>query len=289
MKRYLRELMIILCGEEGYGPCQQLEKRLRQAGIGCRYGQWEDAEGRGREGVLWLTDNAAWASGLAEKGEAVLYYLHPAEECGGGEEAERERLSACIRYACEKPEELEISFLEGVYRRYKGIPWEICETERCLIRETTVEDVAAFYEIYKEPEITRYMENLYEDPEKERAYIRDYIDKIYGFYDFGIWTVTLKGSGQVIGRAGLTYREGYGEPELGFVIGVPWQKKGFASEVCRAVLDYGRENYGFDRVQAFVRPGNRASVKLCEKLGFVRREELVMEGTEYARYMIESG
>jgi RimJ/RimL family protein N-acetyltransferase len=80
------------------------------------------------------------------------------------------------------------------------------------------------------------MEPLYEEVDEERAYARDYIEKVYAFYDFGIWTVVEKTSGEVIGRAGICYREGYEDPELGFMIGVPWQGKGLATEVCRAVL-----------------------------------------------------
>lgn len=284
---YLKKIAVIFRSKEEYRICRRLEKRLKQAGIDyCRYGRPEEAGKEGEEGLLWLTDDAVCAGNLAEKGEAVLYYLHPAREDDNREGNEEcGQLSACVRYACEKPEELEISFLEGVYRRYKGLPWEICETARCLIRETTPEDVEAFYEIYREPDITRYMENLYDDPEEERAYIRDYIEKVYRLYDFGIWTVTLKGSGQVIGRAGLTYREGYEEPELGFVIGIPWQRQGYAYEVCRAVLNYGWEMFGFERVQAFVEPENRASIKLCEKLGFVRQDEQVIGQTGYVRLL----
>ena len=76
---------------------------------------------------------------------------------------------------------------------------------------------------------------------------------------------------------------GYEEPEIGFIIGVPWQRKGYAEEVCRAILNYGREVLGFGVIQAFVRPGNDASLKLCRKLGFhdIGVEEL--EGEEHIR------
>ena len=80
------------------------------------------------------------------------------------------------------------------------------------------------------------MEGLYPDREQEREYIRQYIEKIYTFYEFGVWTVVERESGAVIGRAGFSYREGYNEPELGFIIGVPWQHRGYAEEVGRGIL-----------------------------------------------------
>ena len=171
--------------------------------------------------------------------------------------------------------------MERVYRRLKGLPWNILETERCLIRETTPEDVEDFFHIYSDPAITEFMEGLYPDKEQEKEYIREYIEKIYTFYEFGVWTVVEKNSGSVIGRAGFSYREGYDEPEIGFIIGVPWQRRGYGEEVCRAILDYGWNVLRFDRVQALVETENAASLNLCDKLGFRAVEELSMGEREY--------
>jgi len=94
----------------------------------------------------------------------------------------------------------------------------ILETDRCLVRETTVEDVEEFYRIYREPSITYYMEDLFPDPAEEREYVRNYIREIYGFYGYGLWTVLCKEKNEVIGRAGLSWRQGFDVPELGFVM-----------------------------------------------------------------------
>jgi len=226
---------------------------------------------------LWLTDCAEWATYLSNKGQAVLVYLH---------ESNREQNFSGVRYACEKPSELDGEYLDRIYRRYQVLPWDILETERCCIRETMEEDVPAFYDIYAEPMITRYMENLFPEKEQELQYVKDYREKVYDFFGFGVWTVLKKDTGEVIGRAGLSYREGFEEPELGFIIGVPWQRQGYAEEVCRAILKYGREELGFDRVQALVMPANEASIRLCEKLGFYHTRQVELDGCLYGRYEI---
>ena len=228
----------------------------------------------GTERALYITDDLRRAGQLKEAGEAVLIYLH---------EGNRGQDMGEFPYAVEEPEELEGEYAERAYRRLKGLPWKILETDRCLVRETTVEDVDAFYRIYSHPEITRYMEGLYPEPEQEKQYVRDYIEKVYGFYEFGVWTVVEKAEGTVIGRAGFSYREGYDIPELGFIIGVPWQRQGYAGEVCRAILTYGRETLGFRQVQAVVEPRNEVSLKLCASLGFRRQEEILLEGRRYVR------
>ncbi|MCI9296131.1 MAG: GNAT family N-acetyltransferase [Lachnospiraceae bacterium] len=194
-----------------------------------------------------------------------------------------------ISYAVTDTENLDETYLERIWRRYRGIPWRICETKRCFVRESVPEDVESFYRIYRDKDITEYMEDLFEDPEKERQYIRDYMEKVYGFYGFGMWTVCLRESGEVIGRAGLSMREGFDEPELGYVIGKKWQGRGIAEEVCREILSYGREELGIERVRVLMHPDNAASERLCHKLGFTRTGEEKLEGVVYSTYMTYLG
>lgn len=232
------------------------------------------------DAILYITDDAATAKQLRDSGEAVLVHLHSANKDQDFSE---------FTFAVEKPEELDAEYVEKAWLRLKGLPWNILETERLLVRETTVEDVEAFYGIYSEPAITEYMEDLYSDVEEEKQYVRDYIEKIYTFFEFGVWTVVEKDSGTVIGRAGVSYREGFDEPELGFVIGVPWQGKGYAKEVCSAILEYAKEQLGFGEIQALVEPGNTVSLHLCAGLGMEQIEQVVVKGQKYVRMMWKAG
>ncbi len=230
------------------------------------------------QGILHLTDDERKARELKETGEAVLVCLHPGN---------REQDFSGFLFAVEDPEELEPEYIERVYRRLKGLPWNILWTKRCLIRETVPDDVDAFYQIYSHPSITEYMEGLYPDVEEEKQYVREYMEKVYTFFGFGVWTVVEQATGAVIGRAGLSYREGFEEPELGFIIGVPWQRRGYAEEVCRAVLAYGWSALEFQRIQALVEVENTPSLRLCEKLGFRRDARLTLGDREYYRLLIE--
>lgn len=231
----------------------------------------------GTETILYVTDDAETGKRLQQENKPVLIYIH-------GEN--RHQDFSDFLFAVEDPEDLEPEYVERVLRRLQGLPWNILETARCLIRETIPEDVEDFYVLYSHPDITRYMENLYPEIEEEKAYVREYIRRVYTFFGFGIWTVVEKNSGAVIGRAGITYREGYEEPELGFIIGVPWQRQGYAEEVCRAILKYARTALEFSQVQALVETENTASLNLCKKLGFEYRETVKQEGKEYCRLII---
>ena len=72
--------------------------------------------------------------------------------------------------------------------------------------------------------------------------------------------------------------------ELGFMLGVAWQHKGYAFEMCQAVLTYAKEQLEMDAVQALVMEGNVPSERLCARLGFEERGKVVMEGKEYNVY-----
>lgn len=191
-----------------------------------------------------------------------------------------------IPYAVTDVEDLDEAYLERIWQRYRKIPWKICETHRCIVRETVPEDVDSFYRIYHDKSITAYMEDLFRDREKEKAYIKEYIEKVYGFYGFGMWTVCLKKTGEVIGRAGLSMREGFEEPELGYVIGKEWQRQGIATEVCREILAYGRDELGFEGVRVLMHPENTASEHLCRKLGFVYTGKAEQGSVVYNSYKI---
>lgn len=227
--------------------------------------------------TLFVTDSALWQKRLWERRLPVIVYLH---------EENREEDFMLAEYAIEQIGEIGQESLELAYLRLTGQPWMILATERCIVRETTVDDVDSFYEIYREPSVTEYMEGLYEDRDAEIAYVQDYIRNVYRFYGYGMWTVLEKTSGKVIGRAGLSWREGYDIPELGFVIGVPWQRQGYAFEVCRAILDYGRKELGFVSFQALIMEENEKSRLLCEKLGFVKNETVEAGGMKYERMVL---
>lgn len=189
------------------------------------------------------------------------------------------------RYVFGDIEEIDMDSYVKAYQRYAGEPWELMRTERLLIRETTVEDVDEFYRLYADPTMTQFMEGLFDNPEDEKRYQRDYIEKVYGLMGFGVWTLELLSDGTVIGRAGYSVRNGFDEVELGFLVGKDYQRQGYATEACRAILDYGRDVLGFDRVQTLVKAGNAVSIHMCERLGFERADEVDVEeniyGNEY--------
>lgn len=181
-------------------------------------------------------------------------------------------------YCVENMEDIDDAYKERVYRRFYGIPWDIAETGRLKIREITVEDVPRLYELYSGEGITKYMEPLFPEMQKEVEYTKAYIENVYKFYGYGMWVIVQKKSGAVIGRVGLEYKEGFDGLELGFMLGTEYQHCGYAYEACKAVLAYGVRELGITRFCAFVNDENAASIRLCGRLGFIRTGNVKVKG-----------
>lgn len=184
-------------------------------------------------------------------------------------------------------DEVDADFLEKVWQRYHHIPWTILETSRCVIRELTLDDLDALFELYEDGEIDKYTDALY-PYEEEKAFQRAYIENMYRYFGYGLWLVFDKETGELIGRAGLEHREYHNEIELelGYIIGTKYQGKGLATEVCEAILAYAKENTGFERINTLIEDGNFISEKLSRNLGFVHEEDFELNGKIMHRYIL---
>ena len=230
-----------------------------------------------QNGVV-LTDDASLAAQCSNSQIPYLFLLH--------DQNKHESLPSGA-YCVESLLDISYDYLNKVYRRAKGLPWEILTTERLRIREITVEDVPCLYELYEDESITRYMEPLFPEQQQEEDYTRDYIKNVYHFYGYGMWLILLKENDKVIGRAGLEYKEGYEGLELGFMLGKKYQHKGYAYEACKAILEYAREELEQVSFRAIVHKNNEPSKQLCKKLGMIEScRALSKEEEEYMEYCI---
>lgn len=220
--------------------------------------------------------------------------LHQAEKLGmAAVQLELPRLADDSQTAGSAPvvlqslEGIDFDWLNRIWQRKQNIPWRILDTKRCYLEELSLEDLDELYEIYEGPGMTAYVEALY-DREKEEEYERAYIKNMYGFFGYGMWLVREKETDKLIGRAGLENHEydGEWELELGYLIAVPYQRQGYAYEVCRAVIEYAREYLEYDFIHCRIEPDNKASVALAKKLGFQRIGTLEENGHHYDRYRL---
>lgn len=232
--------------------------------------------GEGSEGlaedVFLITDNIGAKNRALAFGIGMAVYITPDNDAS--------RFSEAL-YCIETLKDMTDDTLLRMYQRAAGIPWLILETDRCLVREITVEDVDRLYEIYADEDVRRYVDNLYENREDEIQYTRDYISSQYRFFEYGLWIVVQKETGTVIGRAGIFDRENQDLKELGFVFSKDVWGQGIASEVLTAVMDYAGTELSVETLCANVQTGNDRSYRLLFRLGFEKNEDKIIDGKKY--------
>jgi RimJ/RimL family protein N-acetyltransferase len=83
-----------------------------------------------------------------------------------------------------------------------------------------------------------------------------------------IFAVHRQGDGRLVGCASLREIDAeHLQAELGYWIGVPYWNQGFATEAARALVHYGFEHLGLNRIYAHHMARNRASGRVLERIG----------------------
>ena len=151
-------------------------------------------------------------------------------------------------------------------------------TERLVLRMFREDDLDQYALITGDAEVTRY---LGDGSTLSRADTWRQMAMILGHWTlrgYGLWAVEERATGAFLGRLGCWRPEGWPALEIGYTLARPHWGRGFASEGARASLAYARDVLGADRVCSIIRPDNTASVRVAERLGAVRGEELEFFG-----------
>jgi RimJ/RimL family protein N-acetyltransferase len=124
------------------------------------------------------------------------------------------------------------------------------------------------------PELMRHMgKPSFTREETEAALAR--FESHWLTHGFGVWAAEEKESGALIGRVGVSFHRSWpGDPEVGWLVDVPWQGQGLATEAGRACVEYAFGDLGFERVVSICTAENIASRRVMEKLGLAPWREV---------------
>ncbi len=86
---------------------------------------------------------------------------------------------------------------------------------------------------------------------------------------YGMWAVDEKSSGAYCGRAGLWYREGWPEPEVGWSLIQNAEGKGYALEAALKSREYAYGTLGWTTAISLIGAGNKRSEALAKRMGAV--------------------
>jgi RimJ/RimL family protein N-acetyltransferase len=160
-------------------------------------------------------------------------------------------------------------------------------TPRLILRPFTEQDVDPLHRMLLEEGVLRYFPNP-EPPSRER--IQQMVSNLLRHWaeqGSGLWAVTSRSTGELMGRTGLMVVPGTEEVEIDFLYGKPFWNQGFATEGGRASLQYGFETLELEQIIGVVHPENMASRRVLEKLGLKFTEPRQYFGMDCYRYLIE--
>jgi ribosomal-protein-alanine N-acetyltransferase len=160
------------------------------------------------------------------------------------------------------------------------------ETERLRLRALTPDDLDDLAALYADPDVMRYVGNG-QPATRDRAEAaiqrsRDYWDQ----HPFGPWLIELKDTGEFVGRCALVYLQELPEVEVGYILAKPHWGKGYATEVTKALLAYGFDTVGLDRIVAITYPENTPSQHVLEKAGLKYEKMAHLMDTDVCYFVI---
>ena len=140
-------------------------------------------------------------------------------------------------------------------------------TNRLLLRPWDEMDANELYELAKEPEIGFWCGW---EPHKD---IRDSLFALHNFLEVkDTYAICLKETGSIVGSIGLSFDSKLinnpNECELGFWIGKPYQRNGFAFEASEEIIRHAFDDLGIELIWCSHYEDNIKSRGLQKKLGF---------------------
>ncbi len=158
----------------------------------------------------------------------------------------------------------------------------VLRTKRLVLREVTSKDAQWYFRHFNIWEIVDGQE--YPGPKDLKTARREL--KLYFTDNFandtGIrWGITLKGSDELIGSAGLyKWIKKTSQVETGYDLDPKYWDQGIMTEAMTAIVQYAFQVMKVNRIEALVSPRNKGSLELVRRLGF-RKEGTLREHDFY--------
>jgi RimJ/RimL family protein N-acetyltransferase len=164
------------------------------------------------------------------------------------------------------------------------------ETSRLCCARPSPEATSEYRRLFTEPAVERWLRPPPLDPfgDGEVDRILEHDLRHWEIHGFGPWALSLRDSGQFVGRGGLVWTrvEGRKVVELPWAVMPGFQRRGFATEAGRAALGVAFE-LGVGPLASLTLPDNRASRAVMENLGFRFEREVQHAGLAHVLYSFD--
>lgn len=145
------------------------------------------------------------------------------------------------------------------------------KTERLVLRKPTLADFSDSLATWSDPDVVRFIGGVAATQEDAWARLLRYIGHWHAL-GYGMFVVSDH-AGTYLGEVGFLEARRVMEPaldapEVGWVLRPVAHGKGIASEAVGAALAWGEANIDARSFQCIIDPGNAASIRVADKIGF---------------------
>ncbi len=155
----------------------------------------------------------------------------------------------------------------------------IAQTPRLLIREFTANDEKLSLIMDEDERLTQYVKKR--SPAEAKQVFKDTLKDYKNKTGLGRWAIFNKADNEFIGVCMLKPSESETDKiELGYRLHFKYWGQGIATELSKAIIDYGFNKVGLLEICAVTHPHNAASQKVLLKAGFKRFGEAFWYGQD---------
>jgi ribosomal-protein-alanine N-acetyltransferase len=159
-------------------------------------------------------------------------------------------------------------------------------TDRLVLRPFGAGDAEAHARLYANPEVTRWLGDgpWYGEVAHARSTLSlQRFAEHWATHGWGVWAVTDRYTGRVMGQCGLKYLQLGPEStppdvEVLYALEPRYWGRGFASEAAGKALQHAFEALALARVVAVARPDNHGSRAVMDKIGLIHEGPVVVAG-----------
>jgi len=148
---------------------------------------------------------------------------------------------------------------------------EPIETEHLLLRRFVESDAKDIFNNWaSDPEVTKHLSwKTHKNIRTTKKVLNNWL-KLYKNPDFYQWAITVKGTESPVGCINIHTAHIKSCGEVGYCLSRKYWNKGIMTESLKAVIDFGFNRIGFERIQAYHKIDNVASGRVMEKAGMVQ-------------------
>lgn len=150
----------------------------------------------------------------------------------------------------------------------------ILETKRLILKPIALSDADDIFALRSDPEVMKY---IGDGSVHTRERVEDFIQCGQGYfekYGMDFFSVFDKETGSFVGQAGLfhlLFDVNQQDIDLAYRLHKKYWNKGYATELAKALINYGFNTLSLSKIVAFVFPENEASRKVLENAGMSYR------------------